>query len=64
MPVSQQEGWFPRAGSWEEAVVSWPDQVNRAFARQARLRREAHSDARTEPLAPSRPDESAPPPRA
>jgi hypothetical protein len=33
-----REGWFPLRGSWEEAVLSWNEQVENSFRRrEARL---------------------------
>jgi len=29
-----REGWFPLRGSWEEAVLSWNEQVEISFRRR------------------------------
>lgn len=38
-------GWRPRAGSWEEAVLEWQEQVERSFRRHDLARRENGSGA-------------------
>lgn len=40
--VERQAGWFPLRGSWEEAVVTWNEQVEATFRRKR-----ADSDRRT-----------------
>ena len=29
-----QEGWLPLPGSWEEAVLTWNEQIEASFRRQ------------------------------
>ncbi len=31
---TRTEGWFPLRGSWEEAVLSWNEQVEISFRRR------------------------------
>jgi hypothetical protein len=31
---TKQVGWFPLRGSWEEAVLSWNEQIDLALRRQ------------------------------
>ena len=31
---TKRVGWFPLRGSWEEAVLSWNEQVDQALRRQ------------------------------
>lgn len=33
---SSRDGWAPLQGSWEEAVLSWHEQVQTAFRRKSR----------------------------
>jgi len=39
--------WLPTSGSWEEAVLSWPEQIELAFRRRDAAQKEA-SAARME----------------
>ena len=32
--LERHTGWFPLRGSWEEAVVSWNEQVETTFRRK------------------------------
>ena len=48
MEMSRQEGWLPRAGSWEEAVLTWQEQVERVFRHQRPLGPEAPGATRAE----------------
>ena len=34
MEHNTREGWFPLRGSWEEAVLSWNEQVEISFRRR------------------------------
>jgi hypothetical protein len=47
-----QWGWDAREGSWEEAVLSWHEQVERSFLRR-------RSEAEQEAVAEQLPDERA-----
>jgi len=57
MGVSRQEGWFPRAGSWEEAVLTWQEQIERAFTHERVSPSEAAALAGRKGLGP---DQEAP----
>ena len=60
MGKRQQRGWHPREDSWEEAVLSWHEQVERSSLRrrfeaeQEAVAEHLHDD-RTEPDEPDVP---------
>lgn len=44
---TQEVGWFPARGSYEEAVLSWHEQIDQSFRRRQLQPQRTGSESRT-----------------
>ena len=48
-PHANETGWFPAKGSYEEAVLSWQEQIERSFRRRELAAEQAPEEEREAP---------------